>query len=198
MTGLLAQLFFTFFFIGLFNFGGGGAMLSLIQGQVVTAHGWISQEMFTDIVAISQTTPGPIGINCATYVGYEVMYGAGYGQLAGVFGSVLATLAVVLPSFLIFFLIIKAFNKFHESRTFSDTMRALRPAVAGLIGAAALVLIFRTQWDGLQPQLSLIRESFPNWTSWVIFGAALALGLSKKAGPIAVILGAGVVGLLIY
>ena len=198
MTGLLAQLFFTFFFIGLFNFGGGGAMLSLIQGQVVTAHGWISQEMFTDIVAISQTTPGPIGINCATYVGYEVLYGAGYGQLAGVFGSVLATLAVVLPSFLIFFLIIKAFNKFHESRTFADTMRALRPAVAGLIGAAALVLIFRTQWDGLQPQLSLIRASFPDWTSWVIFGAALALGLSKKAGPIAVILGAGVVGLLIY
>ena len=198
MTGLLAQLFFTFFFIGLFNFGGGGAMLSLIQGQVVTAHGWISQEMFTDIVAISQTTPGPIGINCATYVGYEVLYGAGYGQLAGVFGSVLATLAVVLPSFLIFFLIIKAFNKFHESRTFADTMRALRPAVAGLIGAAALVLIFRTQWDGLQPQLSLIRESFPDWTSWVIFGAALALGLSRKAGPIAVILGAGVVGLLIY
>jgi chromate transporter len=198
MTGLLAQLFFTFFFIGLFNFGGGGAMLSLIQGQVVTAHGWITQEMFTDIVAISQTTPGPIGINCATYVGYEVLYGAGYGQLAGVFGSVLATLAVVLPSFLIFFLIIKVFNKFHESRTFADTMRALRPAVAGLIGAAALVLIFRTQWDGLQPQLSLIRESFPDWTSWVIFGAALALGLSKKAGPIAVILGAGVVGLLIY
>ena len=198
MTGLLAQLFFTFFFIGLFNFGGGGTMLSLIQGQVVTAHGWITQEMFTDIVAISQTTPGPIGINCATYVGYEVLYGAGYGQLAGVFGSVLATLAVVLPSFLIFFLIIKVFNKFHESRTFADTMRALRPAVAGLIGAAALVLIFRTQWDGLQPQLSLIRESFPDWTSWVIFGAALALGLSKKAGPIAVILGAGVVGLLIY
>ena len=198
MTGLLGQLFFTFFFIGLFNFGGGGAMLSLIQGQVVTAHGWITQEMFTDIVAISQSTPGPIGINCATYVGYEVLYGAGYGQLAGVFGSVLATLAVVLPSFLIFFLIIKVFNKFHESRTFADTMRALRPAVAGLIGAAALVLIFRTQWDGLQPQLSLIRESFPDWTSWVIFGAALALGLSKKAGPIAVILGAGVVGLLIY
>ena len=198
MTGLLAQLFFTFFFIGLFNFGGGGAMLSLIQGQVVTAHGWISQEMFTDIVAISQTTPGPIGINCATYVGYEVMYGAGFGQLAGVFGSVLATFAVVLPSFLVFFLIIRVFNKFHETRTFADTMRALRPAVAGLIGAAALVLMFRTQWNGLQPQLSLIRESFPDWSSWLIFAAALALGLSRKAGPIAIILGAGVVGLLIY
>ena len=198
MIGLLGQLFITFFLIGLFNFGGGGAMLSLIQGQVVTAHGWISQEMFTDIVAISQTTPGPIGINCATYVGYEVMYNAGFGQLAGVFGSVLATFAVVLPSFLVFFLILRVFNRFHESRTFADTMRALRPAVAGLIGAAALVLMFRMQWNGQQPQLSLIRESFPNWTSWVIFAAALALGLSRKAGPIAVILGAGVVGLLIY
>ena len=77
-------------------------------------------------------------------------------------------------------------------------MRALRPAVAGLIGAAGLVLIFRTQWAGLQPQLAVIRESFPNWTSWLIFAVALALGLSKKAGPIAIILGAGVVGLLIY
>ncbi len=198
MTGLLAQLFFTFFFIGLFNFGGGVAMLSLIQGQVVTVHGWITQEMFTDIVAISQTTPGPIAINCATYVGYEVMSGAGYGQLAGVAGSVLATFALVLPSFLVFYLVIRVFYKFHESRTFTDTMRALRPAVAGLIGAAALLLMFRSEWHGLLPQLHLIRANFPDWTSWLIFGAALALGLSRKAGPIAIILGAGVVGLLIY
>ena len=88
MTALLLQLFTTFFFIGLFNFGGGGAMLSLIQGQVVTVKGWISQEMFTDIVAISQSTPGPIGINCATYVGYEVMQGAGFGPCS--FSMVLA------------------------------------------------------------------------------------------------------------
>ena len=198
MIGLLGQLFFTFFFIGLFNFGGGGAMLSLIQGQVVTARGWITQEMFTDIVAISQTTPGPIGINCATYVGYEVMNGAGFGPWAGVLGSVLATFAVVLPSFLVFYLIIRTFYKVHETRTYRDTMLALRPAVAGLIGAASLLLMFRTEWAGLRPQLSLIRESFPNWTSWVLFAAALALGLSKKAGPIAIILGAGVAGLLIY
>lgn len=198
MTGLLAQLFSTFFFIGLFNFGGGGAMLSLIQGQVVTAKGWITQAMFTDIVAISQSTPGPIGINCATYVGYEVMHGAGYGPLAGVLGSTLATFAVVLPSFLVFFLIIKVFNKFHESRTFTDTMHALRPAVAGLIGAAALVLIFSTRWTGLQPQVSLLRENFPDWKSWVLFAAAFALGYTKKAGPIAIILGAGALGLLIY
>ena len=198
MTGLLGQLFLTFFFIGLFNFGGGGAMLSLIQGQVVTAHGWITQEMFADIVGISQSTPGPIGINCATYVGYEVMLGSGYGTLSGVLGSLVATFAVVLPSFLVFFLIIRVFNKFHESRAFADTMRALRPAVAGLIGAAALVLVFSMRWDGLQPQLRLLTENFPDWKAWVLFAASFALGISRKAGPIAIILGAGVVGLLIY
>ena len=198
MIALLGQLFVTFFFIGLFNFGGGGAMLSLIQGQVVTANQWISEEMFTDIVAISQSTPGPIGINCATYVGYEVMYGAGYGTLAGVFGSTLATFAVVLPSFFVFFLIIKVFNKFHESRTFEDTMRALRPAVAGLIGAAALVMIFRSTWASGRLSVSLLAENFPDWKSWALFAAAFVLGYTKKAGPIAIILGAGVLGLLIY
>ena len=198
MTELLAQLFFTFFFIGLFNFGGGGAMLSLIQGQVVTAKGWITQAMFTDIVAISQSTPGPIGINCATYVGYEVMHGAGYGPLAGVLGSTLATFAVVLPSFFVFFLIIKVFNRFHESRTFADIMRVLRPVVTGLLLAAALVLILSSRWTGLRPQVSLLTENFPDWKSWVLFAAAFCLGYTKKAGPIAIILGAGALGLLIY
>lgn len=198
MTGLLAQLFFTFFFIGLFNFGGGGAMLSLIQGQVVTVHRWITQGEFTDIVAISQSTPGPIGINCATYVGYQVMENAGYGPGIGILGSTLATFSIVLPSFLVFFLIIKVFDKFHESRTFTDTMRALRPAVAGLIGAAALVLIFRTEWSGLHPQVSMLTENFLNWKSWALFAAAFVLGYTKKAGPIAIILAAGALGLLIY
>ncbi|MCR5841981.1 MAG: chromate transporter [Bacteroidales bacterium] len=198
MIGLLGQLFFTFFFIGLFNFGGGGAMLSLIQGQVVTANHWITEAEFTDIVAISQSTPGPIGINCATFVGFEVMEDAGFGNWAGVLGSTLATLAVVLPSFIVFFLIIRVFNKFHESRTFADTMRALRPAVAGLIGAAALVMIFRTVWASGRPSVCLLTENFPDWKAWVLFAAAFVLGYTKKAGPIAIILGAGVLGLLIY
>ena len=198
MTELLGQLFFTFFFIGLFNFGGGGAMLSLIQGQVVIAHPWISQAEFTDIVAISQSTPGPIGINCATYVGYSVMEHAGYGTLAGILGSTLATLAVVLPSFIVFFLIIRIFNKFHESRTFADTMRAMRPAVAGLIGAAALVLIFRVVWNGPHPEIPVLAENFPDWKAWAIFAVAFIAGITKRAGPIAVILGAAVAGLVIY
>ena len=198
MIGLLGQLFFTFFFIGLFNFGGGGAMLSLIQGQVVTAHGWLTEAEFTDIVAISQSTPGPIGINCATVVGFEVLEDAGYGIWAGVLGSALATLATVLPSFIVFFLIIKIFNKFHETRTFSETMRALRPAVAGLIGAAALVMIFRSSWASGRLSVDLLTENFPDWKAWVLFAAAFVLGYTKKAGPIAIILGAGVLGLLIY
>src|SRR5574344_793310 len=113
--GLLWQLFSTFFFIGLLNFGGGGAMISLIQGQVVALHGWLTEGAFTDIVAISQSTPGPMAINCATYVGYEVMKTSGYGQLLAVFGSAVSTLAVVLPSFLVFFVVIRLFNKYHNS-----------------------------------------------------------------------------------
>jgi len=198
MSALLGQLVFTFFFIGLLNFGGGGAMLSLIQGQVVTTHQWISQGEFTDIVAISQSTPGPIGINCATYVGYEVMQNAGYGPLAGILGSTLATFSVVLPSFLVFFLILKIFNEFHKSRAFGDTMRALRPVVAGLIGAAALVLIFQSDWAGGRCTLSLLRENFPDWKAWAIAGAAFAVGLRKKSDPIVILLCAGVLGLILY
>ena len=77
-------------------------------------------------------------------------------------------------------------------------MRALRPAVAGLIGAAALVLIFRVNWAGTTPDVRLLAENFPDWKAWAIFAAAFALGISKKAGPIAIILGAGALGLLIY
>ena len=87
------QLFYTFFKIGLFGFGGGYAMLSMIQGEVVTRYGWVSSQEFTDIVAISQMTPGPIGINAATYVGFT--------STGSVVGSVIATFAVVLPSFIL-------------------------------------------------------------------------------------------------
>ena len=93
---LFLQLFYTFFKIGLFGFGGGYAMLSMIQGEVVTRYGWLTSQEFTDIVAISQMTPGPIGINSATYVGYTTI-AAHYGTSMGVLGSCIATFAVVLP-----------------------------------------------------------------------------------------------------
>ena len=102
---IFLELFLTFFKIGLFGFGGGYAMLSLIQGEVVSEHAWLTGAEFTDIVAVSQVTPGPIGINSATYVGYAAVTHAGYSAAWGMLGSFLATLAVVLPSFLLMLLV---------------------------------------------------------------------------------------------
>lgn len=198
MLLLFWQIFSTFFVIGLFNFGGGGAMLSLIQAQVVSIHGWLDEGTFTDIVAISQTTPGPIGINCATYVGFEVFHNAGYGMAAGVFGSLAATLAVVLPSFLVFFFIMKLFTRFHEAPAFNATMTALKPSVAGLIAAAALVLIFDFSWTGSGPEVRILAGNFPDWKAWLLFAAAFLLSYFKKIGPIKLILLSAAAGLLLY
>lgn len=197
MAALLLQLFCTFFVIGLVNFGGGNAMLSLIQAQVVSVHGWISEGMFTDIVAISQTTPGPIGINCATYVGYQVVYDAGYGCLAGAAGSALATLAVVMPSFIVFYSLVKVIDKVQGSPVYAGTMTALRPCVAGLIGAAALVLMFRVSLSG-GISFGILESNFPDWKAWLLFAAAFSISYFRKTNPILLIVLAGAAGLIIY
>ena len=106
---IFLQLFYTFFKIGLFGFGGGYAMISMIQGEVVTRHQWLTSPEFTDIIAISQMTPGPIGINSATYVGYSAVVNAGYSHAIGILGSAIATLSVVFPSFILMVLISKFF-----------------------------------------------------------------------------------------
>lgn len=198
MIALLLQLFWTFFIIGLFNFGGGGAMISLIQTQVVTLKGWISEEVFANIIAISQTTPGPIGINCATYVGYQVMADHGYGNVLAILGSLSTTIAVVLPSFIIFFALMKFYSKFHTSPVFKGVMGALTPVVAGMIGAAALVLMFHVGFNGWIPQFELIRNNFPDWRSWTLFAVAFALSMWSKISPIWIIIISGIVGILIF
>ncbi len=195
---LILQLFQVFFVIGMLTFGGGYAMLSFIQTQVVTAHGWLSESAFTDIVAISQMTPGPVGVNCATYVGYEVLHQAGASHLVGIIGSLSATLAVILPSFLIVLAIVRFYAKFKDSKVFASVMGSLRPAVVGLIGAAALILMFRADWNGFIPQLSIVKENFPDWTSWGLFAAALAASMIFKVGPIKIIVAGGILGLLLY
>ena len=133
---LLIQLFATFFVIGTFTFGGGYAMLSLIQGQVVTGHQWITQSTFTDIVAISQMTPGPIGINCATYVGYDVVAGATGSHFLGMIGSFTATLALVLPSFIIVLALVKFYMKFrpHRRRRRNYDVRRVLVRPAAILG----------------------------------------------------------------
>ena len=119
MIMLFLELFLTFFQIGLFGFGGGYAMLSMIQGEVVTRYGWITASEFTDIVAISQMTPGPIGINSATYVGYTAVSNAGYSEIWAIVGSVTATLAVILPSFILMIAISKFFLKYQKQSCFT-------------------------------------------------------------------------------
>lgn len=185
MLGLLIQLFWTFFLIGMFTFGGGYAVMGIIQSEVVTARGWITESMFTDIVAVSQITPGPVGLNCSTYVGYEVLRNAGAGQFLSSVGSLTASLAVVLPSFIIMLAIVKFYTKFHETRTFSDTMGSLKPAVAGLIGASALML-------------ALSAENFPDWKAWVIGAAAFLFYTFIKADPLKILAGGALLGLLLY
>lgn len=181
---IFLELFMTFFTIGMFTIGGGMVIISLIQTQVVSVHGWIDENTFTDIVAISQMTPGPIGINCATYTGYQALANVGASEFLCVLGSFTATLAVVLPSFLIVLTLCRIYTKFSSSAVFTGMMKGLRPTVVGLIGAAAVLFI--------------TPENFPDWKSWLIFAAALAASLLGKINPITAIIAGGVAGVLIY
>ena len=196
--GLLLQLAWTFFLIGAFTFGGGYAMLSLIQNQVVVEHSWISESAFTDIVAVSQMTPGPIGINSATYVGYEVLQGATGSHLLGICGSLTATLSIMLPSFILMLLIVRFYEKFKSSTLYAGTMAFVKPAVVGLIGAAAVILILKTTWTGFTPNVQVVADNFPDWKSWVLLGGALAAGYWGKLNPIYLILAGAVLGIILY
>ena len=195
---LFLQLFGTFFLIGAFTIGGGYAMLSLIQGEVVTAHQWISESTFTDIVAISQMTPGPIGINSATYVGYTVIAEATGSHFLGICGSATATLALVIPSFILVLLIVRFYTKFRSSVLFEGVMAWLRPTVVGLIGAAAVILIVKTTWFQGVPTFTIVEENFPDWKSWILLAAAFAASYWGKVSPILTIVAGAVLGLLIY
>lgn len=137
---IFVYLFIAFFQIGIFGFGGGYGMLSLIQTETVLRHHWLSSAEFTNIVAISQMTPGPIGINSATYCGFTAVHNAGYGYVVSVLGSAVATLSLVLPSFVLMILISRLFMKYMTTPTVQHIFQGLRPAVVGLLAAATLLL----------------------------------------------------------
>ena len=181
---IFLELFATFFLIGMFTIGGGYAMLSLIQNQVVTVHNWISDTTFTDIVAVSQMTPGPIGINSATYVGYEVLANTGAPEFLCVLGSFTATFAVVLPSFIIVLAICKVYEKFKDNYMFKGIMTGLKPATLGLIGTAALSLA--------------TPENFIDWRSFAICFLAFLGIFFKKIGPFTALGLGALAGLLLY
>lgn len=195
------QLIGAYIKIGIFGFGGGYAMLSLVEKAVVSP-GWISETMFTDIVAISQMTPGPIGINSATYIGFVApgsvnpeLTGIGWGIL----GSALATLAVVLPSFFLVMYSSHFIRRHNESGVIKGIFSGLRPVVVGLIASAAIMLMNAANFNprGISWQL---------WTNIAICAIAFCLvyfsipykGKKVKLHPIIVIIMAGIAGFLIY
>ena len=159
-------------------------MLSLIQADVVDKYGWITLQEFTDIVAISQMTPGPIGINSATYIGYTAIHNAGYSPAMAILGSCLTTFAVCIPSFLLVLLISYSYARFRNNKYVEAAFLGLRPVTVGLIAAAALLL--------------MNQENFIDYKSFLIFGAAFILTLKFKVHPILMILLAGVAGMVIY
>ena len=178
------QLLYVYLKVGILGFGGGYAMLSLIQADVVDRYHWITLQEFTDIVAISQMTPGPIGINSATYIGYTAILNAGYSPTVSILGSCLTTAAVCLPSFFLVLSISMAFSKFKHNKYVEAAFVGLRPATVGLIAAAALLL--------------MNSENFIDYKSFLLFGAAFFLTWRYKIHPILMILLAGVAGLFLY
>ena len=186
---ILWQLFISYLKIGFFGFGGGYAMLSLIQNEVVVQHAWMTNAEFADIVAVSQITPGPIAINSATYVGYTVGTQAG-GTLFGIVGSLIATFAVCLPSLTLMLLITRFFLRLKHNPLIEGAMKGLHPVVIGMIASAALLLMFpRSIAPGDQNFIDL-------W-SWLLFGGVL-LGSVKKLNPIVLIVFSAAAGIIIY
>ena len=189
---IFALLFITFFQIGLLGFGGGYSMLSMIQTEVVTRHGWMSMGEFTDIVALSQMTPGPIGINSATYVGYTAVVNAGYPEWAGVLGSALATFSLVLPPFILMIIICRFLLRYKSHPVVESLFTGLRPAVVGLIAAAALLLCTEENFGS---------PSTSPWQFWISLGLFAFTFIGQqvyKMNPILLICICGIAGWILF
>ncbi len=181
------QLLFSFMQIGLFSIGGGYAALPLIQQQVVDLHGWLTLSEFSDVLAISQMTPGPIAINAATFVGT---------RLGGVLGAVVATAGCVLPSCVIVLILARVYYKYRKLTLLQGILGGLRPAVVALIGSAGLSMIALAFFG---TKLYEIVWSNLDVISVGLFAAVLiALRIWKKIDPVFVILGSGLAGLCLY
>ncbi|MHA6603074.1 chromate transporter [Aerococcus urinae] len=177
------QLLISFLKVGAFSFGGGYAALPLIQEEIVENHAWLSMQEFTDLITISQMTPGPIAINSATFVGTK---------LAGPLGAIVATLGSVLPSIIIVSIIARLYFKYRNLSLLQNVLVALRPAVVAMIAAAGLLIMISAFWGEAPIQLATI-----NWVAVAIFGIALTILLRyKKVNPILVIIMAGIINVL--
>lgn len=185
------QLFIIFFVIGVFGFGGGYGILSLIQGEVVQHHHWLNASEFTDIVAISQSAPGPIGLNSATYCGYAAIHNAGYNEMMSILGSSIAAVAFILPSFIIVIIISKMFIKYMNTPEIESIFSGLRPAIVGILAATTLLLMTPENFN--TPKVN-------PWYFWISIGLFIStfIGIKyMKIHPTRMILYSGFAGLLL-
>lgn len=220
---IILKLFWVFSYIGLFNFGGGYAMISFIQSEVVTDNGWMTESEFTDIVAISQMTPGPIGINAATYVGYTaVMNDAAMNEMfadtpvlmvtMGVIGSIVGTVGVIWLPFIVMIMVSKIILRYKDNIVTKSIFGALRPAVIGLLISAMLALLTDVNIENIgdlwsaDGNFGISRENFGTYgeNSWGfflslgIFGVVLWGALYRKWNIIYTLLGCALVGIVAY
>ncbi len=168
---LAVQLFFTFILVGAFSFGGGYAMISFIQNQVVNVHTWISNQEFIDMIAISQSTPGPIAVNTATYTGYKIL---------GFPGAVIATVALMIPAFFIIITIYHLLKKNGEDPLMQNAIKGIKPMTVALIIGSSITLGF---------------EAIVSWYDLFLALTALLLTSKFKANPILVIFIFGLLGI---
>lgn len=180
------ELFWSFIQVGLFSFGGGYAAMPLIHHQVVDIHGWLTMNEFADVITISQMTPGPIGINSATFVGTRI---------AGLAGAIVATLGCVLPSCIIVLLLAYIYYKYRGLTTVQGILNGLRPAVIAMIASAGSSLVILAFWKekGISSNIKNI-----DFISVTIFILAIVILRRWKVNPIVVMTGAGIIGLCLY
>ena len=173
------QLFLSFLQIGMFSFGGGYAAMPLIQGQVVTTHGWLTMSEFTDLITISQITPGPIAVNSATFVGLKI---------AGIPGAVVATVGCILPSCIIVTILARLYLKYRNLDLLQGVLRSLRPAVVAMIASAGILILKNAFWGSGESILLTGTE----WSMVVVFGICVLLLQKTKLNPVWVMVLAGV------
>ena len=174
------ELFWSFLQIGLFSFGGGYAAMPLIQSQVVTGHGWLSMTEFTDLITISQMTPGPIAINSATFVGIKI---------AGIWGALVATIGCILPSCIIVTVVAKLYLKYRNMAVLQGILNSLRPAVVAMIASAGISILITAFW-GNEAEIVLGQT---NGIMVAIFVLCVVLLQKFRVNPIWVMVLAGII-----
>ncbi|NSK20456.1 chromate transporter [Dorea formicigenerans] len=180
------KLFWSFFQIGLFSFGGGYAAVPLIQSQIVETNQWMSMSQFADLITMAEITPGPIVVNCATFVGQ---------QIAGLSGAIVCTSGCVLPSVLIVLALSWMYMKFRNLSIVQGVLIGLRPTIVAMIASAGFSLLLLALFNTSLSELVLSDFRF---VECVIFAACLVLLRKFKVNPIKIIFGSGIVGIVVY